>query len=134
LGALFAQSRIFPGGLVVAAHEEYLAMEGYRQAARFLETTVRSADLTDDPARQFAKSSNIGWRCTIWPNQISNVVDEDVLDLVARDYLEGAGRNLRRVLLLLHSSLVHAAADQAKRITAKYLEAARAEWLAADPG
>src|SRR5262249_13207968 len=91
----------FPCGLVVAVHHDYLAMDGYRQAAGFLETTIRVPSLGDDPAAGIGRILSHRLEVHDLAGELGNVIDNDVILALARSYAGPATKSLRSILLLV---------------------------------
>jgi hypothetical protein len=110
--------------LVVAVHDTYAEMDGFKQAQGFLETIVRIPDLPDEDAIRAILAKRVSLHCEV---SLGDVMSADAVSLVF-GYCSGpAAGNLRRTLLLCHSALQAALSDGASLISAGHIETALAE-------
>ncbi len=106
-------------GLVVAVHEHYLNLAGYREAANWLTGEVRIPRLIDARAGIEAILRD---RLVVGGVHapIDSVIDDGALDQLAKFY--ESGKTLRDVLRVTHRSLQHALSDGLDLITESLVE------------
>ncbi|MFO7300101.1 MAG: hypothetical protein DIU67_007925 [Actinomycetes bacterium] len=106
-------------GLVVAVHEHYLDLAGYREASAWFTGEVRIPRLIDARAGIEAILRD---RLVVAGVEapIGDVIDAAGIDQLAKFY--ESGRNLRDVLRVMHRSLQHALSDGVDLITESLVE------------
>src|SRR5690606_34808569 len=114
-------------GLVIAVHDHYLNLAGYREAANWLTGEVRIPRLID---------ARVGIEAILRDRPvvggldaaIDDVIDPGGLDQLAKHY--ESGRTLRDVLRVTHRSLQHALSDGVDLITEALVSNVVAEFSA----
>lgn len=111
-----------PAACVVAVHDDYLSSPHYVQAREYLNTRITLPAL----ANSAALGSIIGLRARKAvgnPNlRAIDVIDDDALQHLFEHY--GAGRSVRRELVVLQDALVRACSAVSETITAAHVVAA----------
>jgi hypothetical protein len=115
----------FSCSLLVAVHEDYLAMAGYRAARGFLESTIRLPRL-DEREGALARIFHHRVRVHGIEAPVAEIFDTGAMTALA-DYYRFVSGNLRKLVWIAHVALSHACADEADAITREYVEAGIAE-------
>ena len=111
-------------GLVIAVHDHYLDLAGYREASNWLSGEVRIPRLIDARAGIEAILRD---RLVVGgvDAPIEDVIEPDGIDQLAKYY--EAGRTLRDVLRVTQRSLQHALSDGVELITESLVESVVSE-------
>ncbi len=111
-------------GLVVAVHEHYLELAGYREASNWLTGEVRIPRLIDARAgvEAILRDRLVVAGVAV---PIEDVIDPEGIDQLAKFY--ESGKTLRDVLRVSHRALQHALSDGAGPITESLIENVVAE-------
>lgn len=110
--------------VVIAVHDSYLALEGFRQAEGFIETYVHIPAVPDEAAFR----SILAKRVTAHGDaSVEEVISDDAVSKVYQQYAGPARGNLRKTLLVCHSALQAAYEDGADTISGGHIETAIAE-------
>lgn len=113
-----------PSGLVMAVHDDYLGLEGYQEASKWLSGETHVPRLADSgPAiesilRERLKVAGVGF-------PIDDLVEPEAVAHLANRY-NGEG-TIRDVLQIAQRALQHALSDGTDRITGQLIEQAIAE-------
>jgi energy-coupling factor transporter ATP-binding protein EcfA2 len=114
-----------PAAAVLAVHEHYLELPGYRAAAGFLETTIHVPPLPDAGALGRILAHRIGLVTELPAEQF---VAPEAVDALFRHYIRGGRRDLRRrVLYVAHTALARACDDAAAAIAPRHVDIAVSE-------
>ncbi len=116
----------FPCALIVAVHEDYLAIPGFREAEGFLETRVTIPRLDGRVEQALARILEQRMRTHGVAVPVTDVFHKGALVALA-DYYRATGGNLRKVIWIAHVALQHGCADRAEVVTRKYIDAGIAE-------
>jgi energy-coupling factor transporter ATP-binding protein EcfA2 len=116
-----------PCGLVVAVHDEYLEMPGYRQAEGFLETTIRVPRLTDED--QLAQLLLHRIRASVDNAAIGEAFAPEALTALMGYYSGAAGFSLRKVVQAAQTSVQLALDDGAGEVSESAVDVAASDWV-----
>lgn len=117
-------SKEIPAGIVVAVHQEYLALDSYRRAGELLSAEVRVPRLNDAAS---GIQTILRDRLTIAEVDISieMILDASALDRLAAYY--ETGRQIRDALRVSQRALQHALSDGADVVGGKLVDQAITE-------
>jgi hypothetical protein len=113
-----------PTGLVIAVHEHYLELAGYREASKLLSAEIRVPRLIDGREgietilRDRLAMAEV-------KAQLEEVIEPDAMDPLAKHY-EG-GKTIRDVLRVGQRALQHSLSDGTERISSQLIEQAITE-------
>jgi hypothetical protein len=111
-------------GLVMAVHDGYLELEGYREASAWLSGDVRVPRLLHPHAGvDTILRDRLAVAGVVHP--IENVIEDHAIRQVAKHY--ESGRTIRDVLRVAQRSLQHALSDGLDLVTAQVVEQAGTE-------
>ncbi|MDP9066789.1 MAG: hypothetical protein M3N53_00380 [Actinomycetota bacterium] len=110
--------------VVLAVHETYLSLDGFRQAEGFIETTVHIPAVPNEAALR----AIVGKRVTVHiDSSVEDVISDDAMRKVFKHYTGTASGNLRKTLLVCHTALQAAYGDGADIISSGHVDTALAE-------
>lgn len=111
-------------GLVLAVHDDYLEIAGYREASEWLTGEIRIPRLIDP---RLGIENILRDRLTVAdvPHPIEEVLEGDAMDQLAKHY--ESGKTIRDVLRVAQRSLQHALSDGMELVTAQLMEQAITE-------
>jgi hypothetical protein len=113
-------------GVVIATHESYLGLEGFKAARGFIETLVRVPDVPNASGISAILERRLeAHDC----GPLSDVFREGIVETLHAHYSGAGQRDLRAMLLLCHTALRNAAIDGADAINLGHIEKAIAESL-----
>jgi hypothetical protein len=110
--------------VVLAVHDSYLALEGFHQAEGFIETTVHIPPLPDDGALRSILAKRV---IVHTDSPVEEAISDDAIHKVFNHHAGPASGNLRKTLLLCHTSLQAAYGDGADIISAGHVDTALAD-------
>jgi hypothetical protein len=116
-----------PAGLVVAVHEHYLGLPGYRQADGFLEVTIRVPRLPHQAALTKILDHRI--KAAADTGRASDVFEHDALEELMSYYAGPAEASVRKTIQAAQRAVQIATEIGAPLVTSAMVEAAMAEWL-----
>jgi Na+-translocating ferredoxin:NAD+ oxidoreductase RnfG subunit len=116
-----------PAGLVVAVHDHYLRMPGYRQAEGFLETTIRVPRLPD--AQALARLLDHRIKAAADGGSVAEVFEPGALDELMAYYGGAAEASVRKTVQAAQRSVQIAAEHETPAVTDAMVQAAITEWL-----
>jgi hypothetical protein len=116
-----------PAGLVVAVHERYLAMPGYRQAEGFLETTIRVPQLPDAEALKRILDHRI--KAADDSGNVSDAFEPSAMDELIGYYAGAADASVRKTMQAAQRAVQIACENESDLVTEAMVEAAISDWL-----
>jgi hypothetical protein len=116
-----------PAGLVVAVHERYLAMPGYRQAEGFLETTIRVPQLPDAEALERILDHRI--KAADDSGNVSDAFEPSAMDELIGYYAGAADASVRKTMQAAQRAVQIACENESDLVTEAMVEAAISDWL-----
>lgn len=110
--------------LVVAVHDSYAEMDGFRQAQGFIETIVHVPALPDEDAIRAILTKRVSLHSE---TPLVDVMSADAVTTIFGYYSGPAAGNLRKTLLVCHTALQAALGDGASCIAAGHIDTALAD-------
>ncbi len=111
-------------GLVLAVHDDYLGLAGYREASKWLSGEISVPRLID-PRRGIDSILRDRLAVAEIGAPIEDVIEADALGHLAKHY--ESGKTIRDALRIAQRSLQHAMSDSIDRVTAQLIEQAIVE-------